>query len=913
MGSAAPSLRRWLSVALLVAVGLGTAVLWPRPEGSSPSSKDEAPTSETAAQLPPATTVSLELAPGRSVPSVVSDPIDASAEAADTDGGGTDGDDADGHDHFELPRLETGDDTVGTTVDVPEDASVFIVHGASERTVAFRFRTGESWAEWEEVSMGAAEAPDGLEGDEGYGTTALAGAPVPIPLGTTDLDLVVAGGSTASFDVTFLDLSDETRLPPPAGASIAEDRAAGAEVPPIIARSQWASAGWEYENQSCDDGPSISDHVRAVVVHHTVTTNDYSEAAVPDLLRAIHYSHTVINGWCDIGYNFVVDRFGRIWEARTGSLDEAIIGGHARGFNTSTVGVALLGQHHPGARPSVVTVSDPAQDAVQAVAHWKLGIEGVDPAGHVWLRNRSTTEPLRLAGDSWHYLPAVLGHRDLGVTSCPGDHGADLVESLPSRLAVDRDVSLPYTFVGWRAHDHGPAFVALDAFGGIRPAGSASPWNDAPVGLPGGDAAIAVGGSVDGGYMLSASGTVLAYGSAPSPSAVPSVSAPVDLVVAPDARSGWVLDQAGTLRGFGGPGNRGPVDPVSDPVAASLGADGRGYVVSVDGDLHPVGGAPAAALDSPLPGGVRAIDLDVVVDGDDTIGGWVLDSSGRLHGFGGKATTRVIPTEAAVAVAAADAGPGGWVLDRHGQLWPFGGASLVFPVSTNATAANAVDIDQVGNIYGQEFLDEGPAQFVTAVYELFLGRRPSEAELDLQVTKLEQGDDRSDLAAALATSDFWIGSKLDQMYRDVLGRDPDRAGKAYWLAQLDSGLTLADLGTYFYGSQEYANSAGSTEAYVTELYIVLLGRQPDAAGLASWVGQLDSGRAAPPDVANGFYASIESRRDRAGLLHQQILGSEPDSEIRERWAEQLLVSGDIDVAAQMAGSSDFYRLVTDET
>ena len=110
-----------------------------------------------------------------------------------------------------------------------------------------------------------------------------------------------------------------------------------------------------------------------------------------------------------------------------------------------------------------------------------------------------------------------------------------------------------------------------------------------------------------------------------------------------------------------------------------------------------------------------------------------------------------------------------------------------------------------------------------------------------------------------------------------------------------------------------ANSAGSTEAYVTGLYNALLGRPPDPDGLAYWVGVLQTGRATPPDVANGFYASIESRRDRARVLHRQILGSEPDAEANEWWAEQLLVSGDVGVAARMAGSSEFYRRATGGT
>lgn len=902
MGSAASSLRRWLSVALLLAAGVGLAVLWPGSDPVDLPTIRSQPDDAVAVGLPTARTATLELGPGRRVPAVAGD--EAVAVGIADDGG---------HEEpTEIQRLEVGDPTVGAVIDVAAEASMFIAHGVSQRHLAYRFNDNGRWGEWSGLSAGADESPDGLTGGEGYQTGALAGPPVPIPLGVSEVELVITGGDTSSFDITFLDLGNEPKLPAPAGAAIGEGVAAQVVAPPIIEREQWATFEWDYQNESCQGGPSVADHLAAVVVHHTVTTNNYSEAATVDLLRAIHYSHVVINGWCDIGYNFVVDRFGRVWEARTGSIDDAVIGGHARGFNTSTMGVALLGQHHPGARPAVATVSDPASSAVEALAKWKLGIYGVDPAGKSWLRNRSTRAPLRLAGDSWHYLPAVLGHRDLGVTSCPGNHGATLVDQLPSRLAATRDVSLPYSFVGWQAHSHGPGFVVVDGLGGIRPAGASSPWSQAPAGLSGGDTAVAVGGGLGGGYLLTTSGTLVGYGIAPAVSGTPTGSADVvDLVVRSDTQSGWVLDGSGTLHGFGGAADIAAAEPVGSAVAAAVLDDGRGYIVGRSGELQGVGGSPPMSIDSALSAGVDAIDVDITVGLGGAISGFVLDETGRIHGFGGQPSTRVTPPEAVVAIAAADPGSGGWVLDKHGQLWPFGGARLIFPVSTNATAGNAVDLDNVGTVYSPSFVNGDTSRFISSAYGLFAGRAPTSIELDLEATDLEQGASRVDLTSALATSEFWTGAKLDQMYRDVLDRNPDPEGRAYWLSEIGGGLTLQDLGTYFYGSQEYANAAGSTEAYVTGLYNVLLNRAPDPDGLAYRVGVLGSGEAKPPDVANGFYASIESRRDRVAALHQQILGAAPNDEETTSWADRLLAVGDVGVAAEMAASNEYYRLAVD--
>ncbi|MEL6984951.1 MAG: DUF4214 domain-containing protein, partial [Actinomycetota bacterium] len=473
--------------------------------------------------------------------------------------------------------------------------------------------------------------------------------------------------------------------------------------------------------------------------------------------------------------------------------------------------------------PTASSVSQSSQEAVEVLANWKLGAEGVDPNGRTWLRNRSSATPARLTPETWHYVPTVLGHRDLGLTSCPGSHGMDLVDDLPSRLAARQDRSLPYQWTGWQAGDHGPAFAVADARGGLRPAGTAQPWAGAPTGLAGSGSVIAVGGDLSGGFLLTSAGGLVAFGSAPAVGAPAVSSGAVDLVVRSDGASGWVLDGTGALRGFGGSPDLGDAVGASSPIAAELGDDGRGYVLSRNGTLTPVGGAPPASVALP-----NSVAVDLTLHGTDD--GWVLDDGGRLLGFGGQGDHQVDPVGAPIALASAAPEPGGWVLDRHGQLWPFAGARYVLPLATDAASADVVDIDQVGIVYAPAFLASGDANYVRRLHQLFLGRTASESEIDLAVTRLEQGDDRIDLTAPMSRSDHWAGSSLDQMYRDVLRRDPDPDGRQYWMGQIGSGLTIQDLGTYFYGSAEYAASAGSNEAYVRGLYQALLGREPDAEG-----------------------------------------------------------------------------------
>ena len=147
------------------------------------------------------------------------------------------------------------------------------------------------------------------------------------------------------------------------------------------------------------------------------------------------------------------------------------------------------------------------------------------------------------------------------------------------------------------------------------------------------------------------------------------------------------------------------------------------------------------------------------------------------------------------------------------------------------------------------------------------------------------------------------------MYLDVLGRQPDAAGRSFWVQRLRAGLRVQDMGAYFYGSPEYFRAAGSNDAYVRSLYQALLQREPDAAGLAFWVGRLESGRP-PSDITLGFYQSVESRRGRVIGLYGQVLRRSPDEAGLVFWAEQLLVADDISLAANLAAAAEYYELVT---
>ncbi|NEE56010.1 N-acetylmuramoyl-L-alanine amidase, partial [Streptomyces sp. SID8455] len=97
--------------------------------------------------------------------------------------------------------------------------------------------------------------------------------------------------------------------------------------------------------------------VKAVFVHHTTQTNSYSCADSPAMVRALHTYHVKSNGWKDLGYNFVVDKCGTIFEGRKGGVDRAVMGAHTYGFNRDTAGIAVMGMHTDTLAASAATTA----------------------------------------------------------------------------------------------------------------------------------------------------------------------------------------------------------------------------------------------------------------------------------------------------------------------------------------------------------------------------------------------------------------------------------------------------------------------------------------------------------------------------------------------------------------------------
>jgi hypothetical protein len=185
---------------------------------------------------------------------------------------------------------------------------------------------------------------------------------------------------------------------------------AGPGQPPIIARSAWAR-GLAHPRVAPQYGA-----VRVAFVHHTENPNGYLAGEVPAMLRAIFAFHREVRGWNDIGYNFVVDAFGRVFEARAGGIDEPVVGAHAGGYNLASTGVAVLGSFTGWPIPA------PAKRALQHLLAWKLSLHGVSARGRVTVRvNPAGAVYSRFPANAPVSLPRIAGHRDADTTDCPGD------------------------------------------------------------------------------------------------------------------------------------------------------------------------------------------------------------------------------------------------------------------------------------------------------------------------------------------------------------------------------------------------------------------------------------------------------------------------------------------------------------
>lgn len=208
-------------------------------------------------------------------------------------------------------------------------------------------------------------------------------------------------------EITALNKADST-----ADAVLADESLAAAGRPYIGPRPRIVTRkGWGADEGLREKGFVYTKTVKAAFVHHTASGNNYACKDAPAVLRSLYRYHVVSSGWRDIGYNFAVDKCGTVYEGRAGGVAKPVLGAHTMGFNTDSMGIAVIGSY---------TSTTPPAASVNAVARltaWKLGLFGADPRAKATLKSGGGN--LYAKGRNVK-LNVISGHRDGFATECPG-------------------------------------------------------------------------------------------------------------------------------------------------------------------------------------------------------------------------------------------------------------------------------------------------------------------------------------------------------------------------------------------------------------------------------------------------------------------------------------------------------------
>ncbi len=270
------------------------------------------------------------------------------------------------------------------------------LHWRGSGSVEFRTRTLHGgWSGWRRAASEAEDVPDDgtAEAQASHGWR----LGNPYWVGASDRIAYRLHGRVTRLRAYFVE-SPEQRIP--------LRRVSMTGSPPIVSRLAWGA------NEAIRRAPpSYARTLQLGLVHHTAGSNSYTASQSAAIVRGIEVYHVKGNGWNDIGYNFLVDKYGQVFEGRYGGVDKNVIGAHAEGFNTGSFGVALIGTY------SSVAPSAAAKTALANVLAWRLDVAHVDPLSTLTFDSGGNA---RFPVGTPVFLRAVSGHKDTGFTSCPG-------------------------------------------------------------------------------------------------------------------------------------------------------------------------------------------------------------------------------------------------------------------------------------------------------------------------------------------------------------------------------------------------------------------------------------------------------------------------------------------------------------
>ena len=302
--------------------------------------------------------------------------------------------------------------------------------------VRVRVREQGSWSAWEQLELDAGHGPDpGSPEADGIrvGTEPLLTGPsdavqvrVDTPTGRAPRDTrIVLLDNPATPADAKLPMPDEAVTGRSPGAS-AQAATLGAPMPAIITRAQWGA-----DESKRSRAPYYSGTIKAAFIHHTASTNDYTPEQAAQQVRNLYKWFTSGLHYSDMAYNFLIDRYGRLYEGRAGGMELPVVGGHTAGFNQDTFAVSAIGDFRRF-RPNG-TDQAAIDEALASLLAWKLSLYHRDPSGTTTLVSDSSAGTSKYSPGQSATAEVIGGHGDIGSTSCPG---AVMHEQIPAIRAM---------------------------------------------------------------------------------------------------------------------------------------------------------------------------------------------------------------------------------------------------------------------------------------------------------------------------------------------------------------------------------------------------------------------------------------------------------------------------------------------
>ncbi len=459
----------------------------------------------------------------------------------------------------------------------------------------------------------------------------------------------------------------------------------GVDQPGVVTRAQWGA------DESIRKGPPKFAPLTKLFVHHTVTAPSDADPDPASTVRAIYAYHVQGNGWDDIGYNFLVDGQGRIYEGRyartykageipTGedTMGYGVIGAQVAGFNAGSMGVAMIGDY------TNLEPTSKAMTAVENLLAWKADRHDIDPLA---------SDSFTAADGTSHTFPNLAGHRDAGSTACPGNRLYPLLPEVRRQVAKTVVLAHASTLGYWTATADGRvlAYGKAASFGSM----AGKPLNTPMVGM----AATPTG---EGYWLLGRDGGVFSFGDATffgSTGGMRLNQPVVGMAATPSGQGYWFVASDGGVFAYGDAGFFGSTGSMTlnKPIVGMAATPtGLGYwLVASDGGIFAFGDARFSGSTGSL-----VLNSPVVGMAADTDGGgyWLVARDGGVFAFNVPyhgsipGLNRTEGYTGAVALRATRTGAGYYIADTAGGVATFGDARFHGADATQKPPAEAVDL-----------------------------------------------------------------------------------------------------------------------------------------------------------------------------------------------------------------------------